>query len=131
MATKFETLDARINALESHWRLFLPDGPGPFVLVVQMHGCGGCFPFQDEYAKAAASAGVAALVIDSYPHRGITPNEALRSVCLGLRLWGRERAGDLFAAFQWARGQARFDPTRLYAAGWSHGGWSVLDAAAG
>lgn len=130
MAAKFETLDERIDALARHWRLFTPEGPGPFACVVQMHGCGGCCPFQDDYARAAVAAGAAALVVDSYPHRRIKPAAALRSVCLGLRLWGRERAGDLYAALAWARTQPRIDATRLYAAGWSHGGWSVLDAAA-
>jgi dienelactone hydrolase len=127
---KIETLDERIKALSAHWRLYKPDGPGPFRLVVLMHGCGGCHPFQDEYARAAAAAGVAALVVDSYPHREIAQAQALSLVCTGLKLWGRERAGDLFAAMAWARTQSFVDRDGLFVSGWSHGGWTVLDALA-
>lgn len=127
---KIETLGHRIKGLAAHWRLFKPEGPGPFPLVVQMHGCGGCHPFQDGYARVANAAGVAALVVDSYPHRAISPMGAMTLVCSGMRFWGRERAGDLYAAFQWARAQPFVRPDRLFAAGWSHGGWSVLDAMA-
>lgn len=125
-----EHLDHRIAGLSPHARLFLPAGPGPHPIVVQMHGCGGCQPFQLTWAKVATSAGWAALVVDSYPHRGISRFEALATVCTGLRLPGRERAGDLFAALAWLRRQDWADSRRIVAAGWSHGGWTVLDALA-
>lgn len=127
---KIETVDDRIKALSQSWRLSLPPGPGPFPLVALMHGCGGCSAFQDGYAAAAVEAGVAALVIDSYPHRGIGEKQAFGLVCTGLKLWGRERAGDLFAALTFARRHPAIQADRLYAAGWSHGGWSLLDAMA-
>ena len=130
MPRKIETLHDRIKALSPHWRLILPNGPGPFGLVIQMHGCGGNGPFQVGYGEAAAAAGAAALIVDSYPHRAITEAQAYGLVCTGMKLWGRERAGDLYAAFAWAMGEPQFDPTRIFAAGWSHGGWSVLDAMA-
>ena len=47
-----------------------------------------------------------------------------------MRLWGRERAGDVLAALHFARGQSWVDPAALSLAGWSHGGWSVMDALA-
>lgn len=53
---------------------------------------------------------------------------ALATVCTGARLQGRERAGDLFAALAWARARDWIDPRRLGAIGWSHGGWTILDA---
>jgi dienelactone hydrolase len=127
---KIETLDERIKTLSAHWRLYAPEGEGPFALMIQMHGCGGCHAFQDDYARAAVAEGAAALVVDSYPHRNISPAKAVGMVCTGLKLWGRERAGDLYAAFAWARSQPTIDRARIFASGWSHGGWSVLDALA-
>jgi dienelactone hydrolase len=95
-----------------------------------LHGCGGVRPFLDQIAEVADSAGVAAVAIDSYAPRRIKRAEAIATVCTGLRLQGRERAGDLFAAMAWTRRQSWADPERIFAAGWSHGGWTVLDALA-
>jgi dienelactone hydrolase len=47
-----------------------------------------------------------------------------------MRLWGRERAGDLFASMEWVRQQPWADHDRIAVAGWSHGGWTVLDGMA-
>lgn len=125
-----ETLETRIAALMPHADIFKPDGVGPFPVVVQMHGCGGKKPFQRTWAEQARDAGWAAIVLDSYAHRGISRLGAYATVCTGSRLWGRERAGDLYAALAWARRQPWADGQRMVAAGWSHGGWAVLDALA-
>jgi dienelactone hydrolase len=125
-----ETVNDRIESLRPHWRLIMPAGPPPYGLVIQMHGCGGNGPFQIGYGEAAAAVGTAALIVDSYPHRAISEAQAYGLVCAGLKLWGRERGGDLFAAFVWAKAQPTIDPKRIFAAGWSHGGWSLLDALA-
>ncbi len=105
-----------------------PEGAGPFPCVVQLHGCGGRKPLMDTWAEVFTRAGCAALIVDSYGPRRISRMAAYASVCTGLRLQGRERAGDLFAAFALARAQSFIDPTRIFAAGWSHGGWTLLDA---
>jgi dienelactone hydrolase len=125
-----ETLEARIAALMPHADIYKPQGAGPFPVVFQMHGCGGKKSFQRTWGEEAVKAGWAAVVIDSYAHRGISRLEAYATVCTGTRLWGRERAGDLYAALAWARTQPWIDSSRMVAAGWSHGGWAVLDALA-
>jgi dienelactone hydrolase len=125
-----ETLDQRIAAMMPHADIVKPEGPGPFPVVVQMHGCGGKKAFQATWAQEARKAGWAVIVLDSYGHRGISRLEAYARVCTGARLWGRERAGDLYAALEWARRQAWADSAHMVAAGWSHGGWSVLDSLA-
>lgn len=125
-----ETFEARISALGAHIDVYKPPGAGPFPVVVLMHGCGGRHAHQTQWAEQARAVGVAAVVVDSYAHRGISRLEAYVTVCLGLRLWGRERAGDLYAGLEFARRQSWADPTRLAVAGWSHGGWSVMDALA-
>ncbi|MGE0045809.1 MAG: dienelactone hydrolase family protein [Hyphomonadaceae bacterium] len=122
---KFE---ARIEALAPHFTIVKPEGPGPFPVALQFHGCGGVKPVQMIYANAAREAGWAAIIVDSYAHRSIGRLEAYATVCTGLRLWGRERAGDLFAAHAWARRQSWADPDCIALAGWSHGGWTILDA---
>jgi dienelactone hydrolase len=125
-----ETVSARIERLQPHWDVYRPAGEGPFPVVVQLHGCGGKKPFQKTYAEVAQAAGAAVIVVDSHAPRGIGVLAAYAFVCTGLQLWGRERAGDLYAAFAWARTQSWADPNVMIAAGWSHGGWTVLDALA-
>lgn len=125
-----ETFEQRIAALMPHADIVKPDGPGPFPVVVQMHGCGGKKSFQSTWAEEVREAGWAAVVIDSFAHRRISRLEAYATVCSGARLRGAERAGDLFAALAWARRQSWADASRMVVAGWSHGGWAVLDALA-
>jgi dienelactone hydrolase len=83
-----------------------------------------------EIAHVAARAGATAVTIDSYAPRHITRLAALATVCTGARLHGRERAGDLYAAMAWTRRQSWADPERILALGWSHGGWTIMDALA-
>jgi dienelactone hydrolase len=116
--------------LVAHLQVIRPDGPGPFPVVVQRHGCGGVQPLQRRYAEAARAAGVAAVILDSLAPRGIGRHEACATVCTGLRLRGGERAGDLTAILDWLDDQPWADRTRLAAAGWSHGGWSIMEALA-
>ncbi len=125
-----ESLQQRIDALLPAAELILPDGEGPFPLVIQMHGCGGKKKLQGRWARVAKEAGWAVLIVDSYAHRNISTLQAYTTVCTGMRLWGRERAGDLFASMEWVRQQPWADRDRIAAAGWSHGGWTVLDGMA-
>jgi dienelactone hydrolase len=125
-----ETVQQRIDALLVGSELYMPEGGGPFPVVLQFHGCGGMKNLQARWAATAQAAGWAVLVVDSYGHRRIDRLQAYATVCTGLQLWGRERAGDLYAMLEWARGQSWADPSRIAVAGWSHGAWTVLDAMA-
>ena len=127
-ALNVETVDQRMDALMRNSELHKPEGEGPFPIVLQFHGCGGKKNLQARWAAVAKSAGWAALIVDSYGHRGISKFQAYATVCTGLQLWGRERAGDLFAMMEWARRQPWIDSSRIVIAGWSHGGWTALDA---
>jgi len=108
--------------------VFRPPGGGPFSTVVMMHGCGGRQPFLLNYAQAFRDAGLAVVLVDSFAHRGIDRLNAHLTVCTGLRLRGRERAEDLFAVIDWLSAQDWCDKDRISAAGWSHGGWAIMDA---
>lgn len=125
-----ETVQQRIDALLVGSELYKPEGEGPFPVVLQFHGCGGKKNLQARWAATATAAGWAVLVVDSYGHRRIDRFEAYATVCTGLQLWGRERAGDLYATLEWVRAQPWADSTRIAVAGWSHGAWTVLDALA-
>ncbi len=130
LAAPVEALEARIEGLAGAIEVVRPDGDGPFPVVIQLHGCGGRKPLQGRWAQAVREAGWAAVVVDSYAHRRISNTEAYSLVCTGLKLRGAERAGDLFAAMEWVRRQGWADGGRIVVAGWSHGGWSALDAMA-
>lgn len=129
-----ETLSKRALRLAPNFRIVTPEaadfGVGPYPTTIMMHGCGDQDGPQPGYARAAALQGVASIIVDSYTSRQITKVEAAGLVCAGLRLWGRERAGDVLTALHWARQQDFVDQDQLSLAGWSHGGWSVMDTLA-
>jgi dienelactone hydrolase len=130
MNVSAETLAQRAERLQPHFTVTIPEGDGPFPVVLMMHGCGGPRPMFRDWARALAEAGSASIAIDSFSHRGIGRVNALTTVCTGAQLRGRERAGDLYATYAWARAQPWADPQRVVAAGWSHGGWTIFDALA-
>ncbi|MBX3510847.1 MAG: dienelactone hydrolase family protein [Hyphomonadaceae bacterium] len=130
MAAAAETLEQRAERLAAHFEVTLPVGAAPFPVVVMLHGCGGRRPFMQEMAHVAATAGAAVINVDSFAPRGISRTAAIATVCTGMRLHGRERAGDLYAALAWARTQTWADAERFGVIGWSHGGWTILDALA-
>ncbi len=120
-------LEAHARLLAPHVSVVRPAGRGPFPVVVQLHDCSGVRPSQRLYAEAARDVGVAAVIVDSFAPRGISRAEA-SFVCTGMRLRGAERAADLFAALRWLEEQDWADSCRVAAAGWSHGGWAVMEA---
>lgn len=120
-------LERLIAKLEPHIRVYKPAGPGPFPVVLQLHGCGGAKKIQDEFAEAARDAGVLAVVLDSLTPRKIDFEKALKHICTGHKLRGRERAGDLVAGLEMVRRRPDIDPERIAVAGWSHGGWTIMD----
>lgn len=125
-----DNIDQRIAMLAPHFNVVRPEGEGPFPVVAMLHGCGGPRPFIADMAQIAADAGAAAIVIDSYKPRRISRVAAFATVCTGMRLQGRERAGDLYAVLAWARRQAWAAPDHFAAIGWSHGSWTIMDALA-
>lgn len=130
IAAAAQTLADRITMLEPAMSVTKPDGPGPYPTVMMLHGCGGRRPFHDDIAQMLARHGAAAVVVDSFAPRRISRIQAYSTVCTGARLQGRERAGDLYAAVIWARRQPWANPNQIIVAGWSHGGWTIIDALA-
>ena len=106
-----------------------PDGPGPYPVVILLHGCGG----NDTYARARSERwgallreqGYATLIPDSFRARGYS------NICNNGRLvptW--ERAKDVYAAAYVLAGRSDIRADRIAAVGFSHGGGTVLSAAA-
>lgn len=105
--------------------LYTPRGSGPFPTVILMHGCGGIGENIKEWAVWLRHEGYAAFVLDSFGGRG------LRRLCAGSApLTGPMRAPDVFAAAAYLKRLPQIDGGRIAAIGYSHGGWTLLTAAA-
>ncbi|HUM18307.1 MAG TPA: dienelactone hydrolase family protein [Candidatus Nitrosotalea sp.] len=101
--------------------LYRPDGPGPFPAMVLLHGCSGIVRTEFGWAGEFQKMGYAALIVDSFRPRGHS------EICTDFRrVTRRERVLDAYAALRWLRTQAFIDGRRIGVAGWSNGGFTVL-----
>lgn len=108
-----------------------PAGPGPFPIVIGLHGCAGLYARSGEinaresdWSQRLTGAGYAVLLVDSFGPRGIKAlcNERERS------LTPAGRARDAFAAIDWLeKGLAQ--KQRIALIGWSNGGSTALRVA--
>lgn len=132
-AGKSITLSERAAALSPYFEIARPDEKGRSPVVLLFHGCGGLVGEEGEkeimrgYAQTAVDAGYVAIIVDSLGPRGIDFETAVSRVCKGLTLRGRARAGDVLAAVEFAKRQSFIDAENIVLAGWSHGGWAVMD----
>ncbi|WP_421789687.1 dienelactone hydrolase family protein [Hyphobacterium sp.] len=123
------SLEEQIALIQPGIAIHLPsDADGPVPAILLFHGCGGERPMHTSYAELITSAGYAVIIVDSFEPRGIGRFAAMTQVCAALRLLGQERSADVFAALEIARQTDGIDPDRLVLAGWSHGGWTLLEA---
>lgn len=123
------TLSEQMELIAPSTRVYLPENATDAVpALIMFHGCGGLRQLQEDYAQAALDAGYAVLNVGSNEARGIGRFGAMTQVCTAQRLWGQERAADVRAAIALAAAEPGIDAERLALIGWSHGGWTVLDA---
>ncbi len=126
-------LATRADMLAPYAQYVAPPARGRAPLVILASGCGGVVGpngpnrVMNNYAEAAARAGAYAIIVDSFQPRGIGRDAAIRSVCTALRLRGGERAGDIVAGEELARRHWGSKFTGVILAGWSHGGWAVME----
>lgn len=130
MAKPLPTRAEWAERLLKHATVLKPIGLGPYPTVFQFHGCGGPRPLQKPYAEAAVRAGWAVVIVDSFGPRGLSRIDGSALVCTGMALHGAERAADVYALYDWAQRQSWVNSRRIVMAGWSHGGWTVMDALA-
>lgn len=123
-----DTLSQRWARLEAHTTLVGPDDDRPRPAVILFHGCGGLRGHLPKYAEAAKAAGWRAFIVDSYGPRGWSRGFALATVCTGLLLHGSQRAGDVLAALHGVSQRPDVDASKVALAGWSHGGWGIMEA---
>ncbi len=113
--------------LEPHYRMFMPQGKGPFPAVLVFHGCAGPEPrLSQQRAEWITRQGYVALLVDSFSGRGYKQDE----VCSGKRFWGNQRVADVYASLEYMRNQPAVDVNRMALLGYAHGGWTILDALA-
>lgn len=103
--------------------LTLPEGDGPFPVVVMLHGCAGLYATHAEWAALAASWGYASLRVDSFGPRGI------EEICTDI-LKPVPRTADVNGAVAFLRGRPEIDASRIAVMGWSHGASVALQIAA-
>lgn len=113
--------------LAPHYRVFMPEGEGPWPTALLFSGCDGPKDNMDRWASMLTSAGWGAMIVDSHSPRGFDDAQIWRLICAGQLLTGAERAGDVAVAIEDARGMPQVDPDRIVLVGTSHGGWSILD----
>lgn len=123
-----QTLSQRWSMLEPAVTVVGPEDDRPRPAVILFHGCGGLSAHLPKYAEAAKAAGWRAFIVDSCAPRGWNRIFALAAVCSGLLLRGWERGGDVLAAIDGVSRRADVDPDKIALAGWSHGGWGIMEA---
>ena len=123
-----DTLSDRWAKLEPWATVVGPDDDRPRPTAILFHGCGGLRGHLPMYAQAAKEAGWRAVIVDSYAPRGWSREFAMATVCTGLLLRGWERGGDVVASIHGVSARPDVDDTRIALAGWSHGGWGIMEA---
>lgn len=104
-------------------QLTLPDGRGPFPVVILLHGCGGIGRAQHYWIDRLRGWGYAVLRLDSFSARGVT------TVCAPDKqklVTPVDRAGDVLSAALWLRGQPGIDGAYIGVLGESHGGGTAV-----
>ena len=108
-----------------HLSVATPADAGPFPVVLVIPGCEGVYPGRTRLRMHwLVEQGYIAVMVDSHKGRNLDNKE----VCHGRALWGRERAGDIYVALNYARQLPKADTDNIALLGYSHGGWSILDA---
>jgi dienelactone hydrolase len=127
LSKRLDSLDRRWARLSPHVKAYGPEDGAPRPAVLIFHGCGGVRGQLTGYAEAAAAAGWRAYVVDSYAPRGWPRQYGMAFVCTGAVFRGWERAGDIAAAVHGISALPEVDASRLALAGFSHGGWSIME----
>lgn len=128
-----DSVAQRADLLAQHVQYYAPPGGGRAPLVILSSGCGGIVGadgpnrIMNNYAAAAARAGAYAVIVDGLQARGIDREAAINTVCSAMKLRGAERAGDILGGAELAKRHWGDRFTGVILAGWSHGGWTVME----
>jgi dienelactone hydrolase len=107
--------------------MFLPDGPGPFPVVILMHGCGGMDAIARQWATSWSrflnSMKFGALILDSFTTRNVKA-----SCGEGDAPWSRRRVDDAYSALDFLSNLPTVRRNEIYVMGRSNGGRTALNA---
>ena len=117
------------QAPDDGYRVFRPDGAGPYPAVAFVSGCSGFAPvgarkFYERVAEKLRKQDYIVLFVDYVGRRGLQNCARAPMVTEG------DAAKDLVTAVTWLRTQESVDKARISALGWSYGGGAVLVALA-
>jgi dienelactone hydrolase len=109
--------------------LAMPEGPGPFPVVILLHGCGGLTPASRQRAAQWAALyrelGYVTLIPDSFTPRGWY---GCRNRDPNSQITLRHRVVDAYSALAFLAAQPFIDKERVVLEGMSQGGGAVLRA---
>lgn len=112
------------QVVDGGYRIFRPDGPGPYPAVVFVSGCSGFIPgfapkAYERPAEQLRDLGFVVIWADYLGRRNLTS-------CAGGAVRQEDAGRDAIAAASWLRSQPYVDAKRITALGWSFGGGAVL-----
>lgn len=108
-------------------RLMLPSGPGPFPVVTVSHGTGGYAAYgnrMEDWGATLNKAGVAALLLDHFTHRGLKDTDAEKGAVSDWTV-----AADIILAGNLLATHPKIDAKRMGTMGFSLGGQGARIAA--
>ena len=105
-------------------KLFLPEGPGPFPVVIIVPGSLGLQQHNLAYAAEMTNAAIAACAIDPFRTRGV-----VSTVDNQVQYSFAASAWDVLSTAEFLAARPDIDPARVGAQGHSRGGSAVLSAA--
>ena len=115
---------ARLAPSDLSGELSIPQGAGPFPVMILLHGCGGISRANmQRWTNRLADWGYASFVLDSFQGRNIT------TVCAPEnqpKVTGLDRAGDVLNAALVLSAHAGIDGRRIGVIGFSHGGGTAV-----
>lgn len=129
-AAAFEPIEIPAGDLSLRAALLRPAGPGPFPVIVGLHGCGGLGnrramvePRLADWGARLTAAGYAVVFPDSFGSRGVGQQCTTRERQVRP---SAERVADVQAVRRWLLDQPWARADRLFLVGWSNGGTTTL-----
>ena len=112
--------------------VYRPDGPGPFPVVIALHGCGGLWnkfgkpsARHADWGERLSRQGFLVVLPDSFSSRGLGSQCGVSDRKVRA---SRERVSDANLVKAWAQQRSDVKPRSVSLIGWSNGGSTVLSA---
>lgn len=119
--TGYEEINKEIRP---HDHLALPEGNGPFPVVIILHTAEGPTKMDREWARILSENGIAGLVVKSYP--GFIGDSTRARAFNRLKQNTPSRVEHVLATLDYLKSRSWADTTRIILLGRSHGAWTAL-----